>query len=84
MACEPWPRGPALLLPVVLVPPTIESLITNKSTPEIKGTWQEGIAKTLAVTLAGRTFKFGTDPEIVFKCRCLDAKTFSAPGRWQL
>ncbi len=53
-----------IVVPVVLTPPTIESLIANNSTPEIKGKWQEGVAKTLAVTLAGKTYKFGTDPEI--------------------
>ena len=53
-----------IVVPVVLTPPTIESLIANSSTPEIKGKWQEGVAKTLAVTLAGKTYKFGTDPEI--------------------
>ena len=40
------------------------SLAFNSATPEITGTWQEGPAKTLAVTLAGKVFKFGTDPEL--------------------
>ena len=53
-----------IVVPVVLAPPTIEPLFANNSTPEIKGKWQEGVAKTLAVTLAGKTYKFGTDPEI--------------------
>jgi outer membrane protein OmpA-like peptidoglycan-associated protein len=51
-------------LPVTLVAPQIESLASNNLTPEITGTWQEGPAKTLAVTLAGKTFNLGTDPEL--------------------
>ena len=50
--------------PVALVAPTINSLISNTSIPEIKGTWQEGVAKTLSVILAGKVFKFGTDAEL--------------------
>ena len=56
--------GARIVAPVVLAPPTIDALIANNSTPEIKGKWQEGVAKTLAVTLAGKTYKFGTDPEL--------------------
>ncbi len=44
--------------------PTIKPLTSNSATPEITGTWQEGAAKTLAVTLAGKVFKLGTDPEL--------------------
>ncbi|CAN0425768.1 unnamed protein product, partial [Phaeothamnion confervicola] len=51
-------------LPVTLVPPQIKPLSSNSPTPEITGTWQEGAAKTLAVTLAGKVFKLGTDPEL--------------------
>jgi outer membrane protein OmpA-like peptidoglycan-associated protein len=50
--------------PVTLVPPRIKPVITNSPTPEITGTWQEGPAKTLTVTLAGKMFKLGTDPEL--------------------
>ena len=64
MVCEPWPQRARIVVPVVLTPPTIDALIANNSTPEIKGKWQEGVAKTLAVTLAGKTYKFGTDPEL--------------------
>lgn len=56
--------GARIVVPIVLAPPTIDALVASSSTPEIKGAWQEGIAKTLAITLAGRTFKFGTDPEL--------------------
>jgi outer membrane protein OmpA-like peptidoglycan-associated protein len=52
------------LPPAALLAPTIKPLTANNPTPEIKGLWQEDIAKTLAVTLAGRTFEFGTDPEL--------------------
>lgn len=51
-------------VPVTLVPPRIKPLTSNSPTPEITGTWQEGPAKTLAVTLAGKVFKLGTDPEL--------------------
>ncbi len=51
-------------LPVTLLPPRIKPLTSNNPTPEITGTWQEGPAKTLAVTLAGKVFKLGTDPEL--------------------
>jgi outer membrane protein OmpA-like peptidoglycan-associated protein len=51
-------------LPVTLVAPQIKSLASNSATPEITGTWQEGTAKTLAVTLAGKVFKLGADPEL--------------------
>ncbi|MEQ1519868.1 MAG: Ig-like domain-containing protein [Aestuariivirga sp.] len=51
-------------LPVILVPPRIKPLTSNSATPEITGTWQEGAAKTLAVTLAGKVFNLGTDPEL--------------------
>lgn len=51
-------------VPVTLVPPHIKPLTTNSATPEITGTWQEGAAKTLAVTLAGKVFRLGADPEL--------------------
>jgi outer membrane protein OmpA-like peptidoglycan-associated protein len=59
--------------PVSLIAPTTDSLTSNNATPEIFGTWQEGLAKTLAVTLADRTFTFGTDPELT-----------SNAGKWML
>lgn len=51
-------------VPVTLIAPRIKSLTSNSPIPEITGTWQEGPAKTLAVTLAGKAFKLGTDPEL--------------------
>ena len=56
--------GARIVAPVALVAPTINPLIANSPTPEIKGTWQEGVAKTLAVTLAGNVFSLGTNPEL--------------------
>ncbi len=60
-------------LPVTLLAPRIKSLASNSATPEITGTWQEGAAKTLAVTLAGKVFRLGTDPELT-----------STAGTWAL
>jgi outer membrane protein OmpA-like peptidoglycan-associated protein len=57
-------NGARVVAPVPLVPPRIKPLTSNNPTPEITGTWQEGAAKTLAVTLAGKVFKLGTDPEL--------------------
>ena len=57
-------RVVAPLPPAALVAPGINSLISKSATPEVTGTWQEGVAKTLAVTLAGKTYNFGTDPEL--------------------
>ena len=57
---EPPPPPPA----VELAPPTVESLLANTATPSIKGTWAEGVAKTLAVSLAGRTYSLGTAAEL--------------------
>ncbi|MDP1699622.1 MAG: Ig-like domain-containing protein [Aestuariivirga sp.] len=52
-------------LPVTLIAPRIKSLVSNSPTPEITGTWQEGAAKTLTVTLVGKAFNLGTDPELI-------------------
>jgi outer membrane protein OmpA-like peptidoglycan-associated protein len=53
-----------IVAPVALAAPTIESLSTNNATPEIKGTWPQDQAKTLAVTLNSKAYKFGTDAEL--------------------
>jgi outer membrane protein OmpA-like peptidoglycan-associated protein len=47
-----------------LAPPTIAALTTNQASPEIKGSWAEGEAKTLSVTLNGKTYTLGTDKEL--------------------
>jgi large repetitive protein len=59
--------------PVTLAAPTIESLTTNNGMPEIKGTWPQDVAKTLAVTLNTKTYTLGTDAELQ-----------SAAGAWTL
>lgn len=56
-----------------LQPATAPNLATNQKSPEISGTWQEDAAKTLAITLAGKTYALGKDPELT-----------SANGQWSL
>ena len=56
-----------IIPPVALLPPTIDSLVTRLNTPEIHGTWQEGLAKTLAVKLADKTYNLDTSPELTSK-----------------
>ena len=50
--------------PISLLPPTIDSIATNDPTPEITGSWPEGRATTLAISLAGATFRLGNTPEL--------------------
>ncbi len=50
--------------PVKLVAPTAESVNATEAAPTIKGTWQEGVAKTLTVGLAGTTYRLGESPEL--------------------
>ncbi len=59
--------------PAPLVAPTVTSITTNQNPPEIKGAWAEGEAKSLAVTLNGKTYTLGTDKELT-----------SASGSWTL
>ncbi len=59
--------------PVSLMAPTVESITTAETSPMIKGTWPEGVAKTLDVTAAGKTYTLGKDPELT-----------SADGNWML
>ena len=49
---------------VKLTAPTVDSMDVASATPEIKGTWQEGVAKTLAVGIAGTIYKLGESPEL--------------------
>lgn len=44
-----------------LTAPTIEKMSSDKDLPIIKGTWAAGVAKSLSVSLAGVTYKLGTD-----------------------
>ena len=73
-------------LPVTLIAPRIKLLTANSPTPEITGTWQEGAAKTLAVTLAGKVFKLGTDPELTSNAGVwtLKPSTALADGTYEL
>ena len=50
--------------PKPLAVPTIQPLSSNINRPEIKGTWPQADAKTLAVTLGDRTYTLGKDPEL--------------------
>lgn len=59
--------------PAPLAPPTAESLTTKNNLSEIKGSWAEGEAKSLAVTVNGKTYTLGTDKELS-----------SASGTWTL
>jgi large repetitive protein len=59
--------------PVKMTAPTVESINTLAALPEIKGTWNEGVATALAVTVAGATYKLGESPELT-----------SSAGNWVL
>jgi outer membrane protein OmpA-like peptidoglycan-associated protein len=50
--------------PLKLTAPTVESVTSAEATPTLKGTWQEGVAKTLVVGLAGTAYKLGENPEL--------------------
>jgi outer membrane protein OmpA-like peptidoglycan-associated protein len=50
--------------PVTLLAPTVEPLAATSATPEIKGTWQEGVATTLAVKVGEDVYKLGEAPEL--------------------
>ncbi len=59
--------------PVPLAAPTIAEAKIVDNLPVITGTWPEGKAKTLEVTLDNRVYKLGTDPELT-----------SSNGNWVL
>jgi outer membrane protein OmpA-like peptidoglycan-associated protein len=50
--------------PVKLVAPTVDAVNATVASPELKGSWQEGVATTLAVTVAGATYKLGENSEL--------------------
>ncbi len=56
-----------------LVAPTITAANLENNIPVITGTWPEGKAKTLEVTVDNQVYKLGTDPELT-----------SAAGNWTL
>ena len=49
---------------VKLAEPTIDAVTTNNNRPEVRGTWPEGNAKTLALILPERRYVLGTDKEL--------------------
>jgi outer membrane protein OmpA-like peptidoglycan-associated protein len=59
--------------PLSLVSPTIESVTATAPVAEVRGTWPEGTAKTLTVTVDGTPYVLGTHPELT-----------SAEGQWLL
>ncbi len=50
--------------PITLISPTVDSMSVASATPEIKGTWQEGVAKTLTVGVGDTLYKLGEAPEL--------------------
>ncbi|MBL8790096.1 MAG: OmpA family protein, partial [Rhizobiales bacterium] len=54
----------AVVEPLTLVAPTVESLEAQPPVTEIKGTWPEGVAKTLAVTVGGKTYSLPGSAEL--------------------
>jgi outer membrane protein OmpA-like peptidoglycan-associated protein len=72
---EPPKSEPPKPAPIVLAAPTVDQQISDKDLPIITGTWPAGVAKTLAVTVAGETFKLGKAPYKLLS---------SADGKWKL
>ena len=50
--------------PPELKAPTVAALETRNPSPEIRGTWDPAVAKTLAVTLGPTVYRLGTDPAL--------------------
>lgn len=63
----------APVAPVTLMAPTVESITSADTTPVIKGTWQEGVATSLKVTVNNQAYTLGQNPELT-----------SSAGAWQL
>ena len=57
-------RVDASAVQVKLAEPTIDTVITNNNRPEVRGTWPEGNAKSLALILPERRYELGTDKEL--------------------
>jgi outer membrane protein OmpA-like peptidoglycan-associated protein len=64
----------ALKVAEALAPPAVTAAVTNVNPPEIKGTWPETLAKSLMVTLNGKSYTLGTDAEL----------TSDGSGNWTL
>lgn len=54
----------ATVEPITLVAPTIESLTSTTPVSEIKGTWPETVAKSLAVTVDGTAYQLPGSPDL--------------------
>jgi outer membrane protein OmpA-like peptidoglycan-associated protein len=50
--------------PVKMLAPTVESMTVTTATPEIKGTWHEGVADTLTVKVGETAYKLNENPEL--------------------
>ena len=50
--------------PVKMTAPTVESMTVTTATPELKGSWHEGVATGLSVGVGGTTYKLGESPEL--------------------
>lgn len=48
-----------IVKPVVLEVPTVNKYAGNQRSPQISGTWQEGVARLLSVKIAGKTYELG-------------------------
>ena len=50
--------------PVKMLAPTVESVNVTTATPEIKGTWHEGVANTLTVKVGDKAYKLDENAEL--------------------
>ncbi|TMJ35314.1 MAG: hypothetical protein E6G89_18830 [Alphaproteobacteria bacterium] len=70
IAAEPAPLSPP---PARVPPPTITEQDSLMARPTLTGSWAEGAAKSLKVTVAGTSYVFGTSEELT-----------SSSGKWSL
>ena len=73
-------------VPEPLAAPTVEALTSDSAQPEIKGSWPEGKAKSLDVTVNGTTYSLGKSPELSSKDGSWDLKLSQplAPGAYDV
>lgn len=67
-------QGVTIAAPVVLDAPTVDTVSGLSGMPSITGTWPEGKATTLAVTVAGASYVLGQNAEL----------SSDGAGRWTL
>lgn len=53
-----------VVVPVKMLAPTVESVTVTSATPEIKGTWHEGVANALTVKVGETAYKLNDSPEL--------------------